>query len=76
MCDDLSELQALRIEAELIASLGTEATGGLLTNTVLPSGKRQKIAASLVVPLGAPEKAQLGLSLLKRCRTRAGASER
>ena len=64
MCDDLTELQALRIEAELIASLGTETTGGLLTNAVLPSGKK-RAAASAIVPLGAPEKAQLGLSLLK-----------
>src|SRR6516165_10187860 len=65
LCDELNELQALRIEAELIASLGTEATGGLLTNTVLPSGKKHKGLHSLIVPLGAPEKAQLGLSLLK-----------
>jgi uncharacterized protein len=65
ICEDLSELQALRIEAELIASQGTEATGGLLTNSVLPTGKKSKIPASIIVPLGAPEKAQLGLSLLK-----------
>ena len=65
MCDNLTELQALQIEAELIASLGTEATGGLLTNTVVPSGKKQRGRASIVVPSGAPEKAQLGLSLLK-----------
>jgi uncharacterized protein len=65
MCDDLTEFQALRIEAQLIASLGTEAAGGLLTNAVIPSGKKQKAAASVVVPLGAPEKAQLGVLLLK-----------
>jgi len=66
LCDDLSELQALKIEAELIASFGTEAAGGLLTNTVLPSGKSRKREPAVVVPLGAPEKAQLGLSFLKQ----------
>jgi len=65
ICDDLTELQALRIEAELIASLGTAATGGLLTNAVLPSGKKPKSHPSSIVPMGAPEKAQLALSLLK-----------
>jgi len=65
VCDDLSELQALKIEAELIASFGTEATGGLLTNAILPSVKSRKRPSAVVVPLGSPEKAQLGLSLLK-----------
>ena len=64
ICDDLTEVQALRIEAELIASLGTASTGGILTNSVVPSGDARK-RHSIVVPLGAPEKAQLGLSLLK-----------
>jgi uncharacterized protein len=64
ICDDLTEVQALRIEAELIASLGTISTGGTLTNSVVPSGEARK-RLSIVVPLGAPEKAQLGLSLLK-----------
>jgi uncharacterized protein len=45
LCDGLTETQALRIEAELIASLGTEATGGLLTNAVLPSGKKRQARA-------------------------------
>src|SRR4249919_961131 len=39
ICDDLTEVQALRIEAELIASLGTISTGGTLTNSVVPSGE-------------------------------------
>jgi hypothetical protein len=64
VCDDLTEVQALRIEAELIASLGTINTGGILTNSVVPSGEARK-RLSIVVPLGAPEKAQLGLALLK-----------
>jgi hypothetical protein len=64
ICDDLTEIQALRIEAELIASLGTTNTGGILTNSVVPSGQARR-RPPIVVPLGAPEKAQLGLSLLK-----------
>jgi len=64
VCDDLTEVQALRIEAELIASLGTINTGGILTNSVVPSGEARK-RLSIVVPLGAPENAQLGLALLK-----------
>ena len=55
ICDDLTEVQALRIEAELIASLGTVSTGGILTNSVVPSGEARK-RLSIVVPLGAPEK--------------------
>lgn len=38
LADGLSELQAIRIEAELISAFGTETTGGLLTNVVIPSG--------------------------------------
>jgi hypothetical protein len=64
ICDGLTELQALKMEAELIASFGTIAGGGLLTNSVLPSGKGKE-RQQLTIPLGAPEKAQLGLSLLK-----------
>jgi uncharacterized protein len=40
-------------------------TGGLLTNSVLPSGLAPKRRAEVVVPSGVKEKAQLGLSLLK-----------
>src|SRR3989338_11011464 len=38
LVEDLSEIQAIKLEAELIAAFGTEATGGLLTNAVVPSG--------------------------------------
>jgi hypothetical protein len=55
----------MKLEAELIAALGTVDTGGLLTNTVLPSGLGRKARAQVVVPSGVKEKAQLGLSLLK-----------
>lgn len=62
--EGLSELQALKIEAELIAAFGTEATGGMLTNVVMPSGsKRPRLG--VVVPSGVQEKAQLGLALIK-----------
>jgi len=38
LVEDLTEAQALRLEFELIAAFGTEEIGGLLTNTVVPSG--------------------------------------
>lgn len=65
LADGLSELQALKIEAELISAFGTEATGGMLTNIVIPTGRLQKVRKSLVVPDGVLEKAQLGLALIK-----------
>lgn len=65
LVDGLTEPQALRVEAELIAAFGTEETGGLLTNTVLPSGLGKKARHGLVLPSGVKEKAQLGLTLLK-----------
>ncbi len=65
LADDLTEAQALKLEAELIAAFGTEATGGLLTNTVVPAGLGGKSRKSLVVPSGSVERAQIGLALLK-----------
>lgn len=65
LADGLSEIQAIKIEAELIAAFGTEINGGLLTNVVIPSGNVNKVRKSLVVPNGVLEKAQLGLALLK-----------
>jgi len=65
LVESLSEHQAIRLEAELISALGTLDSGGLLTNTVLPSGLGRKARAAVVVPSGVKEKAQLGLSLLK-----------
>ena len=61
----MTELQALRLEAELISAFGTIDSGGLLTNSVLPSGLAAKSRASITVPSGVKEKAQLGLLLLK-----------
>lgn len=65
MVDSLSESQALRLEAELIAAFGTVASGGLLTNTVMPPGLGLKSRPQLTVPSGVKEKAQVGLSLLR-----------
>ena len=65
LVDALTESQAIKLEAELIAALGTVDSGGLLTNSVLPSGLAAKVRAAVTVPSGVKEKAQLGLSLLK-----------
>jgi hypothetical protein len=65
MVEDLTEFQALRLEAELIAAFGTEGSGGILTNSVLPSGLCDKKKKGLVIPHGCVERAQLGLQLLK-----------
>lgn len=65
LVDSLTETQAIKLEAELISAFGTIDTGGLLTNTVMPSGLNMKVRALVVVPSGVQEKAQVGLSLLK-----------
>ncbi len=65
LVDNLSETDALRIEAELISAFGTEETGGLLTNSVVPAGLGSKKRSRIVVPQGAVEQAQLGLAMLK-----------
>jgi hypothetical protein len=66
LADGLTEEQALKLEAELIAAFGTEATGGFLTNTVTPKGKGQRrLRKDLKVPSGVYEKATIGLDLLK-----------
>ncbi|MCC6316813.1 MAG: GIY-YIG nuclease family protein [Gemmatimonadaceae bacterium] len=65
LVEDLTEAQALRLEAELIAAFGTEDTGGLLTNAVVPAGIGGKERKNIVVPQGAVERAQLGLEFLK-----------
>jgi uncharacterized protein len=67
LADDLSEQQALKLEAEIIAALGTEATGGILTNSVVPRGMTKSRRDSVVVPSGVVEKAQISLTLLKDC---------
>ena len=66
MVSDLTEDQALKLEAELIGAFGTEATGGILTNQVIPSGASRSRAARLVMPWGVVERAQGGLGILKQ----------
>jgi|ERR1041385_4293887 hypothetical protein len=65
LADGLSESQALKLEAELISAFGTEATGGMLTNSVIPSGMMSRVQTNVVVPYGAIEKAQLALQMMK-----------
>ena len=65
LVDSLTDLQAMRLEAELIAAFGTVDTGGMLLNSVLPSGLARKSRVAVTVPSGIKEKAQLGLILLK-----------
>jgi hypothetical protein len=65
MADDLTEAQALKLEAELISAFGTEANGGFLTNVVTPTGKKRRVRQDLKVPIGVMEKAGIGLDLLK-----------
>ncbi|WP_220377689.1 GIY-YIG nuclease family protein [Providencia rettgeri] len=63
--DKLTEEQAFQIELELITSLGTIDTGGILYNTVIPKFVKRRIDDKIVVPQGTVEKAQLALKLLK-----------
>lgn len=65
LADDLDESQALKLESELISAFGTEETGGILTNAVVPKGLGGKTRTGIVVPHGSVERAQLGLQFLK-----------
>ena len=65
LVEGLSEAEALRIEAELISAFGTEDRGGLLTNTVVPTGVQLNRSRGMIVPSGVVEKAQIALGHLK-----------
>jgi len=65
LVEDLTESQALRLEAELIAAFGTIESGGVLTNAIVPSGLGGKSRDGIIIPQGSVERAQLGLQLLK-----------
>lgn len=65
IADNLTEQQALKIEAELIAAFGVRARGGLLTNKVQPNPDGITRQIKLNIPDGCYEKAQMGLQLLK-----------
>lgn len=63
--DNLTEEQALKIEAELIAGFGIRSQGGLLTNRVKPNPNNILKRIKVNIPDGCYEKAQMGLSFLK-----------
>ncbi len=65
LVENLTESEALKIEAELISAFGTLDSGGMLTNAVMPRGLGAKKRPFVVVPHGAIDKAQIGLNLLK-----------
>ena len=48
LIDDLTEVQALKLEAELISAHGTVDTGGILLNAVVPSGLGGKSRKGIV----------------------------
>ncbi len=63
--DNLTEQQALKIEAELIAAFGIRSQGGLLTNRVKPNPENIVRNIKINIPDGCYEKAQMALNLLK-----------
>jgi len=63
--DNLTEEQALKIEAELIAAFGIRSYGGLLTNKVRPNPNNISKRIRINIPEGCYEKAQMGLGILK-----------
>ena len=67
---DVTDTAVWSVEPDVIADieaglLTTEDTGGLLTNSVVPSGLGRKSRRETLVPHGVKEKAQIGLGLLK-----------
>lgn len=65
IADNLTEQQALKIEAELISAFGIRSMGGLLTNRVRPNPENINRQVRLNIPEGCYEKAQMALELLK-----------
>jgi len=65
LADNLTEEQALKLEAELIAAFGIRKYGGLLTNKVRPNPNNITRRVRVNVPDGCYEKAQMGLELIK-----------
>ena len=66
LVDRLTEIEALRVEAELISAFGTRATGGILLNRVIPNiNPNERKLRGLTMPSGTLEKAQMGLQILK-----------
>jgi hypothetical protein len=65
IADDLTEQQALKIEAELISAFGIRSQGGLLTNRVKPNPENIKKSTKINIPDGCYEKSQMALELMK-----------
>ena len=65
IADNLTENQALKIEAELIAAFGIQSQGGMLTNKIKPNPENIRKQIKKNIPDGCYEKAQMGLELLK-----------
>lgn len=65
LADNLTEEQALKLEAELISAFGVRKYGGLLTNKFRPNPNNISKRIRVNVPEGCYEKAQMGLELLK-----------
>lgn len=65
LADNLTEEQALKLEAELISAFGIRRHGGLLTNKVRPNPNNISKRIRVNVPDGCYEKAQMGLDLIK-----------
>ena len=63
--DNLTEQQALKIEAELISAFGIRSRGGLLTNKICPNPENIRRHTKANIPDGCYEKAQMGLDLIK-----------
>ena len=63
--DNLTEEQALKIEAELISAFGIRSQGGLLTNRVRPNPENISKKIKVNIPEGCYEKAQMGLDFIK-----------
>jgi hypothetical protein len=65
IADNLTEQQALKIEAELISAFGIRSRGGLLTNNVRPNPENIHHRMTANIPDGCYEKAQMALGLMK-----------
>lgn len=63
--DNLTEEQALKIEAELISAFGIRSQGGLLTNRIRPNPENISKKVIVNIPEGCYEKAQMGLDFIK-----------
>lgn len=65
IADNLTEHQALKIEAELISAFGIRSQGGLLTNRVRPNTENISRHIKVNIPDGCYEKTQMALELMK-----------